>query len=62
MNKKTSIPISKKRYKKRVLALRAAIEEGIDSGIIGCFDPSEHLKSLKAESERPMSTNENTEH
>lgn len=27
--------------------LRAAIQEGIDSGIVENFDPKEHLKSLK---------------
>lgn len=32
----------------KLLALRKAIEEGIDSGIAINFDPVEHLKSLKA--------------
>ena len=31
----------------KVLALRKAIQEGIDSGIAENFDPKEHLKSLK---------------
>jgi len=32
----------------KVLALRSAIQEGIDSGIAHDFDPKEHLESLKA--------------
>ena len=32
----------------RLAALRAAIQEGIDSGICENFDPEEHLKQLKA--------------
>ena len=32
----------------RLAALRAAIQEGIDSGICEDFDPEEHLKQLKA--------------
>lgn len=32
----------------KVKMLRAAIQEGIDSGIVENFDPKEHLKSLKA--------------
>jgi len=32
----------------KVNALRAAVQEGIDSGITHNFDPKEHLKSLKA--------------
>lgn len=32
----------------KVNALRAAVQEGIDSGIAHNFDPKEHLKSLKA--------------
>lgn len=32
----------------KVKILRAAIQEGIDSGIAENFDPKEHLKSLKA--------------
>lgn len=32
----------------RVAALRSAIQEGLDSGIVADFDPQEHLKSLKA--------------
>ncbi len=32
----------------RVLALRNAIQEGIDSGIAVNFDPAKHLESLKS--------------
>lgn len=32
----------------KVMALRAAIQEGIDSGIAHDFDPKKHLKGLKA--------------
>lgn len=32
----------------KVMALRAAIQEGIDSGIAHDFDPDKHLKELKA--------------
>lgn len=32
----------------RVIALKNAIKEGIDSGIAQDFDPNNHLKSLKA--------------
>jgi len=32
----------------KVIALKNAIQEGIDSGIAHDFDPKEHLKSLKA--------------
>jgi antitoxin ParD1/3/4 len=31
----------------KVIALKAAIKEGIDSGIAHDFDPKKHLKSLK---------------
>jgi antitoxin ParD1/3/4 len=31
----------------KVVALRNAIQEGIDSGIVEDFDPIEHLKDLK---------------
>lgn len=31
----------------RVIALKYAIQEGIDSGIIEDFDPVKHLESLK---------------
>jgi antitoxin ParD1/3/4 len=31
----------------KVMALRNAIQEGIDSGIVEDFDPAEHLKDLK---------------
>ena len=33
----------------RMLALKAAIQEGLDSGIANDFDPKEHLQSLKAQ-------------
>ena len=33
---------------KKIEYLRAAIQEGIDSGICEDFDPEEHLKQLKA--------------
>jgi antitoxin ParD1/3/4 len=32
----------------KTIALKNAIQEGIDSGIAHNFDPAEHLKSLKA--------------
>ena len=32
----------------KIIALRAAIQEGIDSGIDHDFDPKSHLKKLKA--------------
>jgi antitoxin ParD1/3/4 len=32
----------------KVLALKNAIQEGIDSGIAQDFDPKSHLQSLKA--------------
>ncbi len=32
----------------KVIALRTAIQEGIDSGIAQDFDPQKHLKALKA--------------
>jgi len=32
----------------KVIALKSAIQEGIDSGIAHDFDPKNHLKSLKA--------------
>lgn len=32
----------------KVIALRNAIQEGIDSGIAHDFDPKKHLESLKA--------------
>lgn len=31
----------------RVLALKKAIQEGLDSGIVADFDPVTHLKTLK---------------
>ncbi len=33
----------------KTLALREAIQEGIDSGIADDFDPKSHLKKLKTE-------------
>ena len=33
---------------RKIAFLRAAIQEGIDSGICEDFDPKEHLKQLKA--------------
>lgn len=32
----------------KALALRSAIQEGIDSGIANDFDPEEHLQELKS--------------
>ena len=32
----------------KVIALRAAIQEGIESGIASDFNPESHLKNLKA--------------
>lgn len=32
----------------KIIALKNAIQEGMESGIAHDFDPSEHLKSLKA--------------
>ena len=32
----------------KVIALKTAIQEGIDSGIANDFDPQKHLESLKA--------------
>lgn len=32
----------------KVLALKNAIQEGIESGIVEGFDPQKHLESLKA--------------
>ncbi len=32
----------------KLIALRKAIQEGIDSGIVDDFDPKTHLESLKA--------------
>ncbi|HTN20808.1 MAG TPA: type II toxin-antitoxin system ParD family antitoxin [Pelobium sp.] len=33
----------------KVMALRTAIQEGIDSGTANDFDPKKHLENLKAE-------------
>ncbi len=32
----------------KVIALKNAMQDGIDSGIANNFDPKKHLKSLKA--------------
>ncbi|MGO3182982.1 MAG: type II toxin-antitoxin system ParD family antitoxin [Aequorivita sp.] len=32
----------------KVIALKSAVQEGIDSGIAHDFDPKKHLESLKA--------------
>lgn len=32
----------------KVMALKTAIQEGVDSGIVHDFDPKKHLDSLKA--------------
>ena len=32
----------------RIAALRSAIEEGMNSGIVEDFDPQEHLQQMKA--------------
>ena len=32
----------------KIIALRHAIDEGVNSGLAEDFDPKEHLKSLKA--------------
>ena len=32
----------------KIIALRHAIDEGVNSGLAEDFDPEEHLKSLKA--------------
>ena len=37
-----------KEDERKIAYLRAAIQEGIDSGICEDFDPEEHLKQLKA--------------
>lgn len=39
-------------WENKVLALRKAIQEGLDSGIAENFDPDEFLKKLKAEQHR----------
>lgn len=36
----------------KIIALRNAIQEGIDSGIVHDFDPDKHLAKLKAEKRR----------
>lgn len=32
----------------RIVALKAAIDEGLDSGVADGFDPRQHLRALKA--------------
>lgn len=32
----------------RIVALKAAIDEGLDSGVADGFDPRQHLRTLKA--------------
>jgi antitoxin ParD1/3/4 len=32
----------------KIIALRQAIDEGVNSGLVEDFDPEEHLKMLKA--------------
>lgn len=36
----------------KIVALKTAIQEGIDSGIARNFDPKKHLQSLKAKKKR----------
>ena len=36
----------------KVIALKKAIHDGIESGIAHDFDPQEHLKSLKSKRQR----------
>ena len=36
----------------KVIALKKAIQDGIESGIAHDFDPQEHLKSLKSKRQR----------
>ena len=36
----------------RIVALKAAIEEGIDSGFLTNFDPKKHLEKIKAKSKK----------
>lgn len=33
----------------KIIALRQSVEEGINSGLAGDFNPEEHLKMLKAQ-------------
>jgi antitoxin ParD1/3/4 len=33
----------------KIIALRQSVEEGINSGLAGDFNPDEHLKMLKAQ-------------
>ena len=39
-----------------IVALKVAINEGIDSGIAVGFDPMQHLEALKAERANGMTT------
>ena len=36
----------------KIVALKTAIQEGIDSGVARNFDPKKHLQSLKARKKR----------
>lgn len=36
----------------KVIALRNAIQEGVDSGIAHDFDPDEHLKRVKSQTKK----------
>ncbi|MCF8269913.1 MAG: type II toxin-antitoxin system ParD family antitoxin [Crocinitomicaceae bacterium] len=38
----------------RIIALRHAIDEGINSGVTEGFDPDEHLSTLKAKRKFPQ--------
>ena len=38
----------------RIIALRHAIDEGINSGVAEDFDPDEHLSTLKAKRKFPQ--------
>ena len=38
----------------RIIALRHAIDEGINSGVAEGFDPDEHLSTLKAKRKFPQ--------
>ena len=37
----------------KIITLRHAIEEGVNSGLAADFDPEEHLKRMKAKRKRP---------
>jgi hypothetical protein len=51
MGKNTSVALGdyfENRISHHMVALKAAIKEGIDSGTAICFDAKKHLQSLKA--------------